>query len=138
MTSSQAPSQHNKNTRDLITWRGNDTNSMVTTYRSHFERSSTPSTGWNEAEPIHIRSNLQLKRRHYRAASAPPSHQRAPPLLAWNDIDETYSSKPGVGSRTLRTQMAFERPSSIAVQNTPNASSNSNYTVTETVTPLTC
>lgn len=109
---------------------------MVSTYRSHFERSTTLSTGWNEAEPIHIRSNLQLKRRHFRAASAPPSQQRTVPLLAWNELDETYSAKPGVGSRTLRTQMVLERLSNTSIaQNVPSASA-TNYTVSETVTPL--
>lgn len=107
---------------------------MKTTYRAHYERSASSSTGWNEAEPIHIRTNLNIHRRHFRAASAPPSHQRTPPLLAWNDLDETYSSKPGIGSRTLRTQLALERPSCLT-KSAPNAPS-AGYTVSETVTEL--
>lgn len=134
---STAVSSHHKNTRDLITWRGNENDSMRTTYRSHFERSCTPSAEtWNEVEPLHIRTNLHLQRRHVRAASAPPPRQpTAAPLLAWNDLDETYSSKPGVGSRILRNQRTFERPSLLS-QSAPPSAPTSGYTVSETLTPL--
>ncbi|XP_001634640.2 uncharacterized protein LOC5514453 [Nematostella vectensis] len=155
--------QHTKSTQDLITWRGNENDSMVSTYRTHFEKNPAITPIINETEPVHIRSNLNLRRRQLRAASAPPTRQ-APPLLAWNEPDEAFYAKPGVG---LRPQSSFVRQgqataspfaatgnteyglvarpkSSLALQesttsasditeSTPNSKS---FTLLETITPL--
>ena len=62
--------QHTRGTQDIITWRGNECPNPSTTYRSDFPSGSkTSSRGYNESEPIHVRSNLELRRRHLRAAS---------------------------------------------------------------------
>lgn len=103
---------------------------MVTTYRRHFERRSIPTPGFNEYEPVHVRSNLHLQRRHFRAASAPPSQRRTAPLLAWNEPNDSFSSKPGIGSHHLRQNQTF-------LHSTPaRPSTTSNFTVAETITPL--
>ena len=62
--------QHTRSTQDIITWRGNECPNPSITYRSDFPSGSrTSSRGYNESEPIHVRSNLELRRRHLRAAS---------------------------------------------------------------------
>ena len=134
--------QHTKSTRDLITWRGNESKDPVSTYRSDFPV-SRPSTcaSVNEMEPIHVRSNLELRRRQLRATSAPPSQRRTAPLLAWNEPDESHHGKPGVGIRqpirehggsfTSSTPFAHTAPAAVRSQ-TPSQT----FTVSETIVPL--
>ena len=135
--------QHTKSTRDLITWRGNESTDPVSTYRAHYP-SSRPSScvfGFNETEPIHVRSNHELRRRQLRASSAPPSQRRTAPLLAWNEPDEAQHGKPGVGVRqpiresgggfASSTPFAQTAPAAVRSQ-TPSQS----FTVSETIVPL--
>jgi len=135
--------QHTKSTRDLITWRGNESSDPVSTYRAHYP-SSRPSScvfGFNETEPIHVRSNLELRRRQLRASSAPPSQRRTAPLLAWNEPDEAHHGKPGVGVRqpiresgggfASSTPFAQTAPAAVRSQ-TPSQS----FTISETIVPL--
>ena len=135
--------QLTKSTRDLITWRGNESTDSVSTYRAHYP-SSRPSScifGFNETEPIHVRSNLDLRRRQLRASSAPPSQRRTAPLLAWNEPDEAHHGKPGVGVRqpiresgggfASSTPFAQTAPAAVRSQ-TPGQS----FTVSETIVPL--
>ena len=139
---SAVTTQHTKSTHGLTTWRGNENDRIVSTYRSHFDNNSLAPTRINESEPVHVRANTTLRRRHFRACSAPPTSQhRTAPLLAWNEPDEHFHSKPGVG---LRQQNSLHR--STSVHNSPFAhtapaapqGSSQNYTVSETVTPLNC
>lgn len=135
--------QHTKSTRDLITWRGNESSDPVSTYRAHYP-SSRPSScvfGFNETEPIHVRSNLELRRRQLRASSAPPSQRRTAPLLAWNEPDEAHHGKPGVGVRQpiresgggFASSTPFAQTAPVAVRSqTPSQS----FTISETIVPL--
>lgn len=135
--------QHTKSTQNLITWRGNESTDPSSTYRAHYppSRPSTSCSGFNESEPIHVRSNLELRRRQLRASSAPPSQRRTAPLLAWNEPDETHHSKPGVGMRqpirergasfASATPFAHTAPAAVRSQ-TPSQS----FTVSETIVPL--
>lgn len=135
--------QHTKSTRDLITWRGNESPHPVSTYRAHYpiSRPSSCVFGSNETEPIHVRSNLELRRRQLRASSAPPSQRRTAPLLAWNEPDEAHHGKPGVGVRQpigesgggfgSSTPFAHTAPAAVRSQ-TPSQS----FTVSETIVPL--
>lgn len=134
--------QHTKSTRDLITWRGNESTDPTSTYRMHYP-ASRPSTsfGFNDSEPIHVRSNLELRRRQLRACSAPPSQRRTAPLLAWNEPDKSHHGKPGVGIRqpirdhgggfASTTPFAHTAPAAVRSQ-TPSQS----FTVSETIVPL--
>lgn len=135
--------QHTRSTQDIITWRGNECPNPSTTYRSDFPSGSrTSSRGYNESEPIHVRSNLELRRRHLRAASAPPSQRRTAPLLAWNEPDDALHGKPGVGLRqSIREQVptyasatpfAHTAPAALRSQTAPSQS----FTVSETIVPL--
>lgn len=136
--------QHTKSTRDLITWRGNESTDPVSTYRAHYPTSRPSSCvfGFNETEPIHVRSNLELRRRQLRASSAPPSQRRTAPLLAWNEPDEAHHGKPGVGVRqptrecgggfASTTPFAHTAPAAVRSQ-TPSQQS---FTVSETIVPL--
>ncbi|XP_031562873.1 uncharacterized protein C3orf84-like [Actinia tenebrosa] len=129
-TDQSIPSQHTKSTKDMLTWKGNENNAMVTTYRRQFDRRSMPAPGFNEYEPVHVRSNLHLQRRHFRAVSAPPSQRRTAPLLAWNEPDDSFSSRPGIGSHHLTQNQTFSHSTPARPSNT------SNFTVAETITPL--
>ena len=71
----------------------------TSTYRSDYPSSLRTTCGFNDTKPIHVRSNLGLRRRQIRAASVPPSHHRTAPLLAWNEPDEAQHEKPEVGLR---------------------------------------
>ena len=135
--------QHTRGTQDIITWRGNECPNPSTTYRSDFPSSPrTSSRGYNESEPIHVRSNLELRRRHLRAASAPPSQRRTAPLLAWNEPDDALHGKPGVGLRqpiraqgpsyASATPFAHTAPAALRSQTAPSQS----FTVSETIVPL--
>lgn len=134
--------QHSKSTRDIITWRGNECPNPTSTYRSDYPTTSRNVTNFNETEPIHVRSNLGLRRRQFRAASAPPSQRRTAPLLAWNEPDEAQHGKPGVGLRqpirnqrpnfTSETPFAHTTPSAVKSQSTVK----DNFTVSETIVPL--
>ena len=134
--------QHTKSTRDIITWRGNECPNPTTTYRSDYPTTSRNVTNLNESEPIHVRSNLGLRRRQFRAASAPPSQRRTAPLLAWNEPDESQHGKPGVGLRqpirnqrpnfTSETPFAHTAPPAVKSQ----SAQNENFTVSETIVPL--
>ena len=136
--------QHARSTQDIITWRGNECPNPSTTYRSDFPSGSrTSSRGYNESEPIHVRSNLELRRRHLRAASAPPSQRRTAPLLAWNEPDDALHGKPGVGLRqpireqgpsyASATPFAHTAPAALRLQTAPSPQS---FTVSETIVPL--
>ncbi|CAH3195163.1 unnamed protein product, partial [Porites evermanni] len=136
--------QHTRGTQDIITWRGNECPNPSSTYRSDFPSSSrTSSRGYNESEPIHVRSNLELRRRHLRAASAPPSQRRTAPLLAWNEPDDALHGKPGVGLRqpireqgpsyASATPFANTAPAALRSQTVPSSKS---FTVSETIVPL--
>lgn len=135
-------SHHAKSTRDIITWRGNECPNPTSTYRSDFPSSSRTTCLFNETEPIHVRSNLGLRRRQFRAASAPPSQRRTAPLLAWNEPDEAQHGKPGVGLRqpirnqgsscVSETPFAHTAPAALRSQTAPSQS----YTVSETIVPL--
>lgn len=134
--------QHTKSTRDIITWRGNESTNSVSTYRSDYRSCARASCAFNETEPIHVRSNLELRRRQLRAASAPPSQRRTAPLLAWNEPDETQHGKPGVGLRqpirdqgmsySSATPFAHTAPAAVRSQTAPSQS----FTVSETIVPL--
>ena len=135
--------QHTRSTQDIITWRGNECPNPTSTYRSDFPSSARASScSFNESEPIHVRSNLELRRRHIRAASAPPSQRRIAPLLAWNEPDEMQHGKPGIGLRqsignqgsscTSTTPFAHTAPAAIRSQTAPSQS----FTVSETIVPL--
>ena len=134
--------QHTRSTRDIITWRGNESPNPTSTYRSDYPSSSRTTCGFNESEPIHVRSNLELRRRHFRAASAPPSQRRTAPLLAWNEPDDAQHGKPGVGLRqpirhqsssyTSETPFAHTAPAVVRSQTAPSQS----FTVSETIVPL--
>lgn len=133
--------QHTKSTRDIITWRGNECPNPSSTYRSDYQTSSRISCDFNDNEPIHVRSNLELRRRQLRAASAPPSQRRTAPLLAWNEPDEAQHGKPGVGLRTVRdhgssfasaTSFAHTAPAAVQSRTAPSES----FTVSETIVPL--
>ena len=136
--------QHTRGTQDIITWRGNECPNPSTTYRADFPSGSrTSSRGYNESEPIHVRSNLELRRRHLRAASAPPSQRRTAPLLAWNEPDDALHGKPGVGLRqpireqgpsyASTTPFAHTAPAALRSQTAPSSKS---FTVSETIVPL--
>lgn len=134
--------QHTKSSRDIITWRGNECPSPTTTYRADFPSTSRITSNLNESEPIHVRSNLELRRRQLRATSAPPSHRRTAPLLAWNEPDESQHGKPGVGIRqpirnqrpsfASETPFAHTAPAAVRSQTAPSQS----FTVSETIVPL--
>lgn len=133
--------QHTRSTRDLLTWRGNEPGDLNSTYRSQYSTSRPSSCSFNESEPIHVRSNLELRRRHVRASSAPPSQRRTAPLLAWNEPDESHHGKPGVGVRqTIRNQGGFASgtPFAHTVPAAPVHSPNpgQSFTVSETIIPL--
>ena len=136
-------SQHTKSTRDIITWRGNECPNPTSTYRSDFPSSLRTTCGFNDTEPIHLRSNLGLRRRQIRAASAPPSHCRTAPLLAWNEPDEAqHAGKSGVGLRqpirnqestfVSETPFAQTAPAALRSQTAPSQS----FTVSETIVSL--
>ena len=135
-------SQHTKSTRDIITWRGNECPNPTSTYRSDFPSSLRTTFGFNDTEPIHVRSNLGLRRRQLRAGSAPPSHRRTAPLLAWNEPDDAQHGKPGVGLRqpirnqgstfVSETPFAHTAPAALRSQTVPSQS----FTVSETIVPL--
>ena len=134
--------QHTKSSRDIITWRGNECPSPTTTYRADFPSTSRITSNLNESEPIHVRSNLELRRRQLRATSAPPSHRRTAPLLAWNEPDESQHGKPGIGIRqpirnqrpsfASETPFAQTAPAAVRSQTAPSQS----FTVSETIVPL--
>ena len=133
--------QHTRSTRDLLTWRGNEPGDLNSTYRSQYSTSRPSSCSFNESEPIHVRSNLGLRRRHVRASSAPPSQRRTAPLLAWNEPDESHHGKPGVGIRqTIRNQGGFASgtPFAHTALTAPVHSPNpgQSFTVSETIIPL--
>lgn len=133
--------QHTKSTRDLLTWRGNEPTDLLSTYRSQYSTSRPSSCNFNDSEPIHVRSNLELRRRQLRVSSAPPSQRRTAPLLAWNEPDESHHGKPGVGVRqrigehggfASATPFAHTAPAAPGRSQTPSQS----FTVSETIVPL--
>ena len=134
-------SQHAKSTRNLMEWKGNESNGLVSTYRSHFDTAPSFSPAHtNESEPVHVRANIGLRRRQLRVSSAPPTQRRTAPLLAWNEPDESFHTKPGVGLRQRGSSLgsSYSTATPFAQTAPVSASPAQNYTVSETVTPLNC
>ena len=128
----------------MTTWKGNESDGMLTSYRECFQMAQKPlaTTGINETEPLHVRGNLGVRRRQIRVSSAPPSHRRtmtAPPLLAWNEADEAFHAKAGVGS--VRSCSGTHRQTGGYIMETPWARNvepvyTDQLTISETITPL--
>lgn len=138
--------QQTKPTADLLTWRGNESKGMLSSYRAEYKTPGPTlnATGVNSTEPLHVRSNLGLRRRQYRVATAPPAHAHrramtAPPLLAWNEPDATLHGKPGVGARPL-SETQRQRPGGYVMETpwarTLEPTQTNKYAISETVTPL--
>lgn len=117
---------------------------MLSSYRAEFKTPGATicATGVNSTEPLHIRSNLGLRRRQLRVSTAPPKHRRsvtAPSLLAWNEPDATLHGKPGVGARPL-SETQRQRPGGYVMETpwarTLEPTQTNNHTISETVTPL--
>jgi len=138
--------QQTKSTIDLTTWRGNEGEGMLSSYREAFQmpRKALAATGINETEPLHVRGNLGLRRKQVRVSSAPPSHKRtltAPPLLAWNEPDTEFHGKPGVGVRPYGGIDRHTQQTDGYVMETPWARTlepthTDQFTISETITPL--
>ena len=117
---------------------------MLSSYRAEFQlpgRTLISATGLNESEPLHVRGNLGLRRKQIRISSAPPTHRRtvtAPPLLAWNEPNAQFQSKPGVGARSFigtdiqRGGYVMETPWARTLE----PAHSDGYTISETLTPL--
>eukprot|EP00794_Sanderia_malayensis_P005961 gene5961-6655_t len=101
--------QHYKDTSQLLTWSADVQSRPSTSYRADF--SSQPS--WqqqsmiNKSEPVHVRSNLGLRRRQINSQTCSPT-KRVAPLLAWNDADYYTYAKPCVG--TLADRRGVQQP----------------------------
>ena len=111
------PSQHHKQTKDILSWNSSTktattTNERLhqTSYNSSFRPTKRPMTAATNIlfnEPVHCRGNPTIHRRRLLSArSFTENTFHSPPLLAWGASDNTTSShnfKPCVGDSYHRT-----------------------------------